>query len=146
MLASYSVPDMGDYVQYAIVTFSLKQQENTENEDDKNSNEIKTALCVKHTASIPYSTIPSTLENLPHLSITGALAFVTFDKNVVAVSLDRKSVFEESFVLRSKDDHVLFTEIIETEKEDTANIYTLKSGIIEFKIDTDKIQEPRATG
>jgi type III secretory pathway lipoprotein EscJ len=145
VLASYSVRDMGDYVQYAIITLSLQQDSNDE-EDVKNN----TAIYVKHTASIPYSAIPTTLKRLPRLSITNSLAFVTFDKNVVAVSLDRKSVFEESVVLRDKDDHVLFTEVTETVEDDKsidiAVIYTLKSGILEFEIDAHKIQESRATG
>lgn len=132
VLTSYSIPGLDDYVQYALVTFIL---------DTKNS-----TVHVKHTASIPYSAIPATLKSTPRVSVTDALAFISFDVTVIAVSLDRKSVFEEAVVL--KDDYVLHTEVRsdKIKKVDTAVIYTMDSGILEFQVDIAETHAPSKSG
>jgi hypothetical protein len=122
ILASYTVPGLGDYVQYAIMTFSLEKG---------------TTIQVKYTASIPYSAIPSTFKWSPQLMTTSTLAFIVFDQTIIAVSINRKSVFEESVVLN--DNEILYTDIRETDNSNVATIYTLIDGILEFEIDTEKI-------
>lgn len=130
ILASYTIPDMGDYVQYALVTFVIDEDNSTLHE--------------KFTTSIPYSAIPDLLKSTPRISVTDALAFITFDVTVIAVSLNTMSVFEDAVVL--KNDHVLFTEVCSSHNIDKAIIYTMDSGILEFKIDVEFIQTPSKTG
>lgn len=136
ILASYSVPDMGDYVQYATIKFIL--------EDDHD----ELIMYVKHTASTPFSAVPSTLKKLPRLNITDDIGFISFDKTVIATSLDRKSVFEESVVLSDPEDAVLCINLLKnpTTHIDCAIILTTKNNVLKYQIDTKQIQEPRTTG
>lgn len=116
---------MDDYVQYALITFVLDPKSSTAH--------------AKHTASVPYTALPTSLKSTPQISATNALAFISFDVTVIAVSIDKICVFEEAMVL--KEDYVLYTEVHSnlTNDIDTAIIYTMGSGIIEFQIDIAKI-------
>ncbi|CAO3657148.1 unnamed protein product [Mucor hiemalis] len=118
IIASYSIKELGDYVQYALISLRLKQ--------DK-------PLKVLYTVSIPYSAIPSTLKYPPRLSVLKTMAFITFDSTVIAVSTTKSSTFEESVVLN--EDEVLFTKTDETDDTARAIIFTLTSGVIHFEID-----------
>ncbi|KAI7891006.1 uncharacterized protein EV154DRAFT_509714 [Mucor mucedo] len=130
VLASYTIPGLGDYVQYALIAFVI---------DPKNA-----TVYEKFTTSIPYSAIPDNMKSTPRIAATVALAFITFDNTVIAVSLDTVSVFEDAVVL--KEDYVLYTEVYSQKDIDTAIIYTMDSGILEFKIDVAKIQAPSESG
>lgn len=77
--------------------------------------------------------------------ITNTLAFVTFDESVIAVSINRKSMFEESVILIDNDE-ILGTVIHASNNIDIATIYTLASGILQFDIDAEKICAPEKSG
>ncbi|KAI7903184.1 uncharacterized protein BX663DRAFT_507770 [Cokeromyces recurvatus] len=137
ILASYTVPEMKNYVQYIVIKFCI----------ELNDNEF--LIYVNHTASIPYSDVRSTLrQKIPQLLVTQNMAFIAFDRAVIAVSLDRKSVFEESIVLCRSEDSILWIEEM-NEKENDLNsvlVMTAKSGFLKFQINISKIQESRLTG
>lgn len=133
---SYSVPEMNNYVQYAVILLAI---------DRETLREDYARLTIQHTASVPYSVIPGTLSRLPSLELGQSLAFVTFDQTVVAVSLDKQSVFEEYAVLKQKDDMVLCTKACQREHVESAIIIT-KGGTILFEVDVDKIREPAISG
>ncbi|CEG68198.1 hypothetical protein RMATCC62417_04509 [Rhizopus microsporus] len=136
ILVSYSVPEMNNYVQYAVILLAI---------DRETLREDYARLTIQHTASVPYSVIPGTLSRLPSLELGQSLAFVTFDQTVVAVSLDKQSVFEEYAVLKQKDDMVLCTKACQREHVESAIIIT-KGGTILFEVDVDKIREPAISG
>ncbi|KAI9263643.1 hypothetical protein EDC94DRAFT_607372 [Helicostylum pulchrum] len=127
-LVSYSVPALGDYVQFVLVSFTLQSF-------------FKQAQ-VDYTSSIPYTAVAGTTS--PTLSVTKTLGFVTFKQTLIAVSLDPRSVFEESVVL--KNDAILSVSVYEEKDTNRALIYTLSSGVIEFKVDIDEILAQRDTG
>ena len=104
----------------------------------------QTHIHLKYTSSIPYSAIPSTLKYSPRVKITNAMAFVTFDQTVIALSIRKESVFEESVVLYKED--VLGVSVQETTTHSTAIIYTLESGILEYEINTNEIHLPEESG
>ncbi|KAG1283554.1 hypothetical protein G6F66_010882 [Rhizopus arrhizus] len=134
VLVSYSVPEMGNYVQYAVISLTYSGSILREN----------TPLWILHTASVPYSVIPDTLQRTPSLLISEGLAFVTFDRTMIAVSMDKNSVFEERVVLKQEEDDMLCTQVNQT-AEASALMITRK-GIIEFQVDTNKIRRPSAEG
>lgn len=125
---SYSVPALGDYVQFVLVSFTLQS--------------LYKQAQVDYTSSIPYTAVAST--TMPTLSVTKTLGFVTFKHTLIAVSLDPRSVFEESVVL--KNDSILSVSVFEEKDTNKALIYTLSSGIIEFKVDINEILAQRDTG
>jgi hypothetical protein len=126
---------MGDYVQYAIITFIVEQDDN------------QFIMYAKHTCSIPFSAIPSSLKIPPQLHITNDIGFILFDKTVIATSLERKSVFEESVVLEDPDDAILCINVFKSPtNKDCAIIFTAKSNVLKYQIDAKKIQESRTTG
>lgn len=125
---------MGNYVQYAVISLTYSGSILKEN----------TPLWILHTASVPYSVIPDTLQRTPTLLISEGLAFVTFDRTMIAVSMDKNSVFEERVVLKQDDDDILCTQVNQT-VEASALMITRKC-IIEFQVDTNKIRRPSAEG
>jgi hypothetical protein len=133
ILVSYNVPGMGDYVQYATIKLIIEEDNGI-------------IMYVKHTASVPFSAVPSTLQRPPQLCITNDIGFISFDKTVIAASLERKSVFEESVVLSDPEDAILYINVSKSNDKDCAIIFTAKSNVLKYQIDTKKIQESRTTG
>ncbi|KAI8887492.1 hypothetical protein K501DRAFT_330522 [Backusella circina FSU 941] len=136
LLSSYQLPVMGDYIQYAASTISIK-----------NTPDESTHFRIKHTASAPFSANTQS-SSIPKLSISKSIAFITFDSHVIAVSRNKKSAFEEPVVL-SDDDRILCTQVEREGQEgciESATIYTLKSGIFDYDIDIQKIQGAEIDG
>ncbi|KAG1060601.1 hypothetical protein G6F42_027921 [Rhizopus arrhizus] len=97
----------------------------------------------QHTASLPYSEIPSPSSKIPQLNITKDIAFASFDGTVVARSLNKKSVFEESLVLKDKYNAILSVHVVDSSEEfNTAMVVTAKSGVLEFQVNKSEIQGP----
>lgn len=129
VIASYSIKELGDYVQFALVSLKLHQ--------DK-------PLKVLYAASIPYSAIPSSLKYTPRLSVLKTMIFVTFDSTVIAISTTKESTFEESVDLN--EDEVLFTKVEETDTTARAIIFTLASGVLHFEINKKLITSIYSSG
>lgn len=131
LLVSYTVPGLSDYMQYAVIKFSVIHNNDT------------VMMYPQHTASLPYSEIPSPSSQTPQLSITKDIAFASFGGTVVARSLNRKSVFEESLVLKDKEDAVLAVHVTDSsESFDTAMVITAKSDVLGFQVNKTEIQGP----
>ncbi|KAI9476103.1 MAG: hypothetical protein EXX96DRAFT_651789 [Benjaminiella poitrasii] len=137
ILVSYTVPEMKEYVQYVVIKFSLEFDEHQQ-----------LSMITKHTASIPYSDIRSSLQKQPQLLSTEDIGFIAFDKAVIAISLTRNSAFEESVVLSRPEDSVLWIERNDNTMEDINSvlIMTSRSGVLKLKINKVKLKEPRTTG
>jgi hypothetical protein len=122
-------------LQYAVIKFNIGNENNT------------IEIYPKYTATLPYSALPGSLSKIPQLNITKDIAFVSLDDTVIARSLSRKSVFEESLVLKEKDNAILALDIVNSfENLDKAIVVTAKSDILEFQVNKNEIQEPRTTG
>ncbi|KAG2201725.1 hypothetical protein INT46_003117 [Mucor plumbeus] len=135
LLVSYTVPELSEYLQYAVIKFNIGNENNT------------IEIYPKYTATLPYSALPGSLSKIPQLNITKDIAFVSLDDTVIARSLSRKSVFEESLVLKEKDNAILALDIVDSfENLDKAIVVTAKSDILEFQVNKNEIQEPRTTG
>lgn len=135
LLVSYTAPELSEYLQYAVIKFNIGNEKNT------------VRMHPKHTATLPYSALPGSLSRIPRLNVTNDIAFVSFDDTLVARSLSRKSVFEESLVLKEKDNAILALDIVDSfENLDKAIVVTAKSDILEFQVNKKEIQEPRTTG
>ncbi|GAN03716.1 hypothetical protein MAM1_0046d03171 [Mucor ambiguus] len=131
LLVSYTVPGLSEYVQYAVIKFSIIHDNDT------------VMMYPQHTASLPYSEIPSPFSKIPQLNITKDIAFASFDGTVVARSLSKKSVFEESLVLKDKENAILAVHVADSsESFDTAIVATAKSGVLEFQVNKSEIQGP----
>jgi hypothetical protein len=127
---------MGDYIQYAASTISIKHTP-----DDT------ILFRIKHTASAPFSANTQS-SSIPKLSISKSIAFITFDSHVIAVSRNKKSAFEEPVVL-ADGDRILCTQVDNDGQEDSnesAVIFTLMNGVLDFDIDIRKIQSPEIDG
>lgn len=129
IIANYSIKELGDYVQFALISLRLYQ--------DK-------PLKVLYAASIPYSAIPSSLKYTPRLSVLKKMVFVTFDSTVIAISTTKDLIFEEPVDLN--EDEVLFTKVEETDSAARAIIFTLASGVIHFDIDKKLIKSIYSSG
>ncbi|KAK4520695.1 uncharacterized protein ATC70_006573 [Mucor velutinosus] len=131
LLVSYTVPGLSEYVQYAVIKFSMIHSNDT------------IMMYPQHTASLPYSEIPSPSSKIPQLNITKDIAFASFDGTVVARSLSKKSVFEESLVLKDKENAILAVHVTDSsESFDTAKVVTAKSDVLEFQVNKSEIQGP----
>ncbi|KAG1441003.1 hypothetical protein G6F56_011674 [Rhizopus delemar] len=122
---------MGDYVQFAIITLKHNRSILKEN----------TPLLILHAASVPYSVIFSTLKRTPSLIIScNQLAFVTFDQTLIAISLDKESVFEERLALKEGND-ILCTQLNPMNGSVVSTSAVTRKGIIEFQVDIDVLGE-----
>ncbi|KAL9559435.1 hypothetical protein PS6_000757 [Mucor atramentarius] len=131
LLVSYTVPGLSQYVQYAVIKFNVIH------------NNGKVMMFAQHTASLPYSEIPFPSSKIPQLNITKDIAFASFDGTVVARSLNKKSVFEESLVLKDKYNAILSVHVVDSSEEfNTAMVVTAKSGVLEFQVNKSEIQGP----
>lgn len=118
-------------MQYAVIKFNMIH------------NNGKVMIFAQHTASLPYSEIPSPSSKIPQLNITKDIAFASFDGTVVARSLNKKSVFEESLVLKDKYNAILSVHVVDSSEEfNTAMVVTAKSGVLEFQVNKSEIQGP----
>ncbi|KAI8638505.1 hypothetical protein BD408DRAFT_405610 [Parasitella parasitica] len=136
LLVSYTVPEISEFLQYAIIKFDIEYDSN---------NSVN--MYAKHTVSLPYSELHSPQSEPPQLIITNDIAFVSFADTVVARSLSKHSVFEESLVLKDKSDAILSVSMVETaDNLASAMVVTAKSDILEFQVDKDEILESRTTG
>lgn len=118
-------------MQYAVIKFNVIH------------NNGKVMMFAQHTASLPYSEIPFPSSKIPQLNITKDIAFASFDGTVVARSLNKKSVFEESLVLKDKYNAILSVHVVDSSEEfNTAMVVTAKSGVLEFQVNKSEIQGP----
>lgn len=131
---------MKDYVQYAAVKFVI-------NFSPQDTNATIDSIYIKHTTTLPYSVVPLALKKKPSIFVTTNFVFVLFDRSVVVVSTNQKSIFQERVDLSNPEDKILHINVYEnTEKTAcSAIIMTLLTGIVQFDIDTAKIQSPDIT-
>ncbi|KAL9551495.1 hypothetical protein MBANPS3_004237 [Mucor bainieri] len=131
LLVAYTVPGLTEYLQYAVIKFSIVHNNDT------------VMMYPQHTASLPYSEIPSSSSKIPQLSTTKDIAFASFDGTVVARSLSKKSVFDESLVLKDRENAILAVHVVgSSESFDTAMVITAKSGVLQFQVNKNEIQGP----
>ncbi|CEP17532.1 hypothetical protein [Parasitella parasitica] len=127
LLVSYTVPEISEFLQYAIIKFNIEYNSNG-----------SVNMYAKHTVSLPYSELQSPRSKQPQLIITNDVAFVSFSDTVVARSLSKRSVFEESLVLKDKSDAILSVSTVETaDNLASAMVVTANSDILEFQLERD---------
>ncbi|KAI9251228.1 hypothetical protein BY458DRAFT_523968 [Sporodiniella umbellata] len=133
-LISYSVPEMGDYVQYAIIELKHNRSALKEN----------ASLLILQAVSVPYSVVPDSLKQTPKLYMAYGcplpVAFITFDRTVVAISLDKEFIFEERVALKEENE-ILCSKISLINTSTLSATIITKNDIIDFQIDIDGLKD-----
>ncbi|OBZ86698.1 hypothetical protein A0J61_05256 [Choanephora cucurbitarum] len=126
LLVSYTLPDMYGYNQFLVLRCQL----------EINNEKGTLGLRVMYSTSMSYTS----LQEKALLASTDDIAFVTFEDTVIAISTNKKSVFEEAIHV---SDQILFTEtVLDTPNHcHTALIYTKHNGVIQFSVDINVIQQ-----
>lgn len=136
VLASYHAPEMNEYVQYVVVRFAIVCDE-----------EGNASLSTQHSVTIPFYNNPSSLIQEPHIYATTDLAYISFDTNIIIVSLTPKSKYENFIQLSDRNDAVLYISVSEenttedniTHRRNKAYIFTELNGVLEVQINIDAI-------
>ncbi|CAO3644895.1 unnamed protein product [Cunninghamella echinulata] len=141
ILYSYSVPEMGDYSQFALLLLQDQHE---------------AGYVIKDVFSLPYSTMLKTKKRNATLQVAnGPIVYVTFDDSVIAISVTRNSFFEHPLVLKKtkENNRVIGTIVkrntlsnVENENVTAALVFTTASDVLEFRINNNHILESSANG
>ncbi|CAO3643207.1 unnamed protein product [Cunninghamella blakesleeana] len=147
ILYSYSVPEMGDYSQFALLLIEGKSH---------STNQGDYQYEVKDVFSLPYSTMLKTRkQNATLQAASGPIVYVTFDDCVIAVSITANSLFEHPLVLKQEygNNQVIGTVVKnhiqpneENEHITSALVFTTSSDVLEFSVNNNHILESSANG
>ncbi|KAI8340022.1 hypothetical protein BC941DRAFT_419206 [Chlamydoabsidia padenii] len=146
VLVSYTIPEMGDFAQFALVCMNQLPKEQDNN----------MPFQLLQSYSLPYSIILSRLERQPTLHMSdGSIAYVSFDNTVISIAVTPNSLYEHALVLRQDingDNQQIISTIVKEHDDDddgtwtTGLIFTTGNDVLEYKINQISITESQSEG